>query len=422
VLVSQTPGDVALIAQQISQLLSTASQASQLSVTTSLTAPVPSTGTPTLELTSTSATINGFVPLGYEYVVTNGSAPATLAGSNPAPGLALNVLSGDAGGVYFLSGNSVDTPSVIFSGTQGNNTVVASGDYEIATGYATSSATGNAIFLTGTGSSGSVAAGDFSSISAAAGTTSQVTLQGSYDLIGVDGTASIYVGDGVGGTQVGAGNHAGIVGDTVGGVGAITATVDGGYATIGAGNDSQAVTLSGIDAIDFGGTSTNNLDVTGTGATLAGGAGPETITASVSTTLYAGVGNINFTASGGSATITGTSGSDVRFIGSSAGSFLYSAGAGNETLNATGTTTSNTLIFRDGWTGGTDNLTNVTASDTLYLLGYDPNQSVAYLIANATNTGSGETLHLSDNTRITFTDISTQSGLHNLNISYHPSV
>jgi Ca2+-binding RTX toxin-like protein len=92
--------------------------------------------------------------------------------------------------------------------------------------------------------------------------------------------------------------------------------------------------------------------------------------------------------------MVGGSGSDTMLAG--LGSDTMSGGAG-----------SNTFAFFAANTGGAhDIITDFNANDAVYLIGYDPAQTASTLQDAATVNASGVTLTLSDNTQITFTDLS----------------
>jgi Ca2+-binding RTX toxin-like protein len=156
---------------------------------------------------------------------------------------------------------------------------------------------------------------------------------------------------------------------------------------------------------------------------------------------------------GGTSTIFGTSGSDLTFTG--AGGLIYAAGVGNETLNAA-TASGNLTVFGGSgadslatgsgddsilagggsdtlnagagtnqlfWVSGTsgagvtdfvtDSVANI-ANDTFTFIGYGaaPSESVV---------GGQVTLTLSDNTKVVFTNLTSDSQLNgHINI-FNPS-
>lgn len=219
--------------------------------------------------------------------------------------------------------------------------------------------------------------------------------------------------------------------------------------TIGAfGASSATVTLVGSNSLLFGGLNAMSVTLGGTNNTIVGGAGPVTISAQTSGLVFAGKGPLDFL--GGSAapsTVVGAPGSDVTFAATSGGA-MFLAGAGNETLNASGSTTnaffaggsgnelalggsgndtftagagSDTMaggagnnafvFFASQTTGAQDYITDWSSRDSLFLIGYGPNQSAASLLANATSAGGNVTVKLADNTTITFDNLASTSAL-----------
>ncbi len=138
-------------------------------------------------------------------------------------------------------------------------------------------------------------------------------------------------------------------------------------------------------------------DVGGAGSTVTGGAG--------GTTLFGG-GN----------------GSAITYSGD-VGAAYYVAGSGNETLNATASTTNNTIIAGSGSSaftggsgsdtfifyhsltamlgGGADLIANFSQGDRVDLVGYGTDAANTALTTAVSSNGS-TTIALSDNTRITF--------------------
>jgi hypothetical protein len=70
------------------------------------------------------------------------------------------------------------------------------------------------------------------------------------------------------------------------------------------------------------------------------------------------------------------------------------------------------VFFASGTDGAHDTITDFTSGDSLYLLGYASSQSASSLQNAATVSPAGVTLTLSDQTTITFTDLSSVSSLN----------
>jgi Ca2+-binding RTX toxin-like protein len=179
-----------------------------------------------------------------------------------------------------------------------------------------------------------------------------------------------------------------------------------------------------------------------------------TITAGSGGVWYTNLGD-NTTIFGGSGTVTlfGGPGGVVNYSGSIAGA-QYEALAGNETLNAAGSSTSNLIVGgsdptghdmliggsgadtmiagsgSDTMTGGagnndfvffknftaasgnTDIITDFTNNDVVLLSGYGANQA-GISLATAVTSGGSVTLTLSDNTKITFLGLDSTGPLVN---------
>src|SRR5690242_3324415 len=120
-------GDVLHLAQQIGALLHTVQGAGNLTFDSVSGSPLPagpSVASPSaseLVIGNTSA-LNATIPGGWSYVVTDGSAPITLTGSN------VDIVAGSTGGAFNVSGNST------VAAVDGNNTVNATGTYLLSLG------------------------------------------------------------------------------------------------------------------------------------------------------------------------------------------------------------------------------------------------------------------------------------------------
>ena len=189
--------------------------------------------------------------------------------------------------------------------------------------------------------------------------------------------------------------------DFVGGTAAATvftaAVTAGGGNTVTAGSGGLLMASGGTDTV-FGdatggatlfGTSGSSMTYTGPGSILYGaGAGNETLSAGSAT----GVGTFfASTLSGGNDAVFGGSGGNIFVAG--AGADTFAGGAGADTFN-----------FLSKFTAGSgvsDVVYNLDGNDAVNLFGYDSTQSSVSVSAG------NLTLTLSDNTKITFVDVTT---------------
>jgi hypothetical protein len=279
----------------------------------------------------------------------------------------------------------------------------------------------------------------------------------------------------------------------LGGAGSLSVLDNGQNDTIAPfGSSSSTVTLGGSHNLLFAGSNSMTVTVNGTNDTVAGGSAPMTITASSAATVFENAGALSFIGGAGASSIVGaagtptaitvgaggvtfwTGGNDTSSIFGGAGvstllgasgSVMYfsdptstdgglnfSAGTGNETLDAAGSTTkdfygsgsnsisgSTTVFANDSIVGGSgddtftagagsdtfssgagdnqfvffasqtdgqhDYITNWTSNDSLFLLNYSNSDSANTLMANSTSDNGALTITLSDNTEITFTTV-----------------
>jgi Ca2+-binding RTX toxin-like protein len=94
------------------------------------------------------------------------------------------------------------------------------------------------------------------------------------------------------------------------------------------------------------------------------------------------------------------------------------AGNGADTL--TGGSGSNEFVFYQPVINGSaphDTITDFNASDVAYLVGYSSNEASQDLVS-AVSSGGNTTLTLSDNTQITFLDVSSASALRGHVVSF----
>lgn len=340
-----------------------------------------------------------------------------------------------------VMGNSVQV-----SGGTGALNVSASGSNDtvaVGTGVSNVTLTGSAAYLFGFNNSvggGTLTAFDSSNnslITTQYETTSNITLTGSNSSVFGTQNASGTLNISIGGSN-----------DTVyAGAGATTVTTSTNPVVFGPTNGTlQFVGGAGTPTVIGGTGGVVNATIGSGGAQLSPGVnGTGTITSGV-----------------GQVTIFGASGANLSFVGSASGGFQFHAYAGNETLNGGGssavenffgsTISSANAVFGGGtnndtffvgsgsttMTGGGGNdtfvvlrqvtsvsgsgshvtITDFNTNDTLFIAGYSSaNGGLSNVLANATGpgvsgTGSGITLTLSDNTTVTFTNLTSVSTLN----------
>lgn len=257
-------------------------------------------------------------------------------------------------------------------------------------------------------------------------------------------------------------------------------------------SSSSSITLGGSHNLLFAGSNSMTVSVSGTNDTVAGNTGAMTVTASSATTVFEYTGALNFIGGTGASSIVGangtptaitvgaggvtfwTGGNDTSSIlggvgistllgasgsvmyfsdpTSTDGGLQFSAGYGNESLDAAGSTTNDfygagansvsvgsTVYASDSIAGGSgddtftagggsdtltsgagdnqfvffasqtdgqhDYITNWTSNDSLFLLNYSNSGSANQLMADSTSTDGALTITLSDSTQITFTNV-----------------
>jgi hypothetical protein len=329
-------------------------------------------------------------------------------------------------------GGTAGTGELVIGGTGALNATVG-GQYESVFGgsaatnvfIASIGVPSNADILAGTGSLTVNDQGQGDTIGSFGASPTDVTLGGSNDLLfGSSGTTNV--------------------------------SVSGSSDTIIAGTGALAVTASSA-AVLFGNTGP---------LTFVGGVGASSIVAAPggSSAVTVGSGGVTFWTGGndttsivggtGQTTLIGADGSSMFFSGSGGG-LAFSAGDGNETLNASAASSNNvygagidslandTIIGgigmdtfiagagADSFVGGPnadsfaffesvtsanasgaqDYVTNWTPSDSLFLIGYDTTQGqTASSVINSGTVANGSlTITLSDNTKITFNDVTDKS-------------
>jgi Ca2+-binding RTX toxin-like protein len=394
---------------------------------------------------------------GYNFVTdpTGGNTVTVGAGASLISG---STIPGGLGDTIFGSGN--DT---IAAGS-GNNSIVvgsasgAGNSIVTGTGNDTISATGSSTVDAGLGANVVFSAnstGNLSDVLSSGQDTVVATGTGNQLLI-VSGNNGLVVADqGAGGaTSVDAtGAGIGILGA---GAGSLSVTVAGTNDTVSAGNSGPTTVVASSNAVVFGGPGTLQFigESTGTPTVIGYGGSQENLQIGSQGAVFVDNGaGANVTSGAGQATIFGAADAVVNIFGSQAGA-LYVAGPGNETVNASqstisgasgnqfwagsdptgnnllvagsGTDTlcagagndtlagglgSDAFVFFRSQTAGTNvtTVTNFNSSDSVFLVNYG--ESTQQILNTANVGGSGLTLTLSDNTKVTFTGVNQVSTL-----------
>ncbi len=228
------------------------------------------------------------------------------------------------------------------------------------------------------------------------------------------------------------GSNALVFGGFTSPAGSLSVVDQGTNDTIAAGNSAATVTAGdGSNGLLVLG-STASLNFVGSGtATVVAGGGPTSVSGGSGGLVYSALGSNSSVAGGaGGTTVFGGAGGAIDYTGSS-GSLLYAAGSGNETLNAAGSSTDNTLIAGNGsammtggsgsdafifiasmtsGAGGTDVIADFASNDAVSLVGYGAN-AAADALNTAVSDSGGTTITLSDNTKVTFLNLSDASSL-----------
>ncbi len=376
-------------------------------------------------------------------VTTTGSGNIVVGGSSPSGTLTVvdladfAIISGAADSVVSatVSGNNTN----VFGGSGVLNVSASGSNDSVAAGSAASFVTvsGSAAYLFGNTSGGILTALDGSNgsvISLRSETTSTITLTGSNSKV-------------------------------IPGGGTLNLSVTGSNDTVYAGSGAETIQTTNNTLVyaPSGGIPLNFVGGSGGVPTLVGGTGgSEHVTVGGSGISFsAGINdNSTITSGTGQATVFGSAGATVTFIGTAAGGAQFHAYGGNETLSGAGSTTNNlyygssvagsttNLIGGSGsntffagsntetMTGGGNNevfailrqatsvnaggahvtITDFNSTDTIFMVGYDSTQSASTLLAHATGpaisgSGPGLTLTLSDNTTVTFTNLTSVSPL-----------
>jgi len=306
-----------------------------------------------------------------------------------------------APGAFIGTGNGVGNVTIggadasVFGGTSGTlnvsigaaNAFIGTGGTAATVDASSANATGAAVF------------GGYSSIQAQDGPL--VVNGGANTLLVGTGASNATVNAGSGNTGVFMGNGT-IAGSTVvhGGSGSLQVQFLGGAGSATVFGGSGTSSLFGT-----AGTFSNFQGTSGTGFLYANGtnSSSETLSAAGSTTndtLIAAHGNVSLIAGAGNDELVGgfNTGS-IGGAGSVVGGSTLAGGAGHDIFS-----------FVNGMTSGGDVVTNFTASDTVFLAGYDTlaggsagsNTQGNLALQNATVQGGNTTIGLADGTKITF--------------------
>ena len=403
------------VAQQIANALGAAFAAGTLTQNTvsastgptTIAAPTVSGGTSDLIIESVTGSTTVIAPtVPGVYIATNNSTtPSTVtAGAN------VQLFTGTVGGVYTATGTGAEigalggintitasAPGETIGGGTGSDLLIATGGDVVVTDGS------DTITLSGTGNLviGSTLAGSVSALVTDGGSNDTIVAGANPMTVTATGTSTI-VGSG---TQIYAGSGSltfvGGVGtaSVLGGTGAESLTAGSGGIVYGANTDSSATVNSGTGGVTIFGGPGDSVSLTGSFGTAAkpdyliAGSGNETLNASASSSP-------NFFAD-----IPGTVAASVAMIGGS-GNDTMLAGAGAGSVTMTGGAGSNVFAFFKQAAGGAkDVVTDFNSSDSVYIEGYASTGSAAALLQSATVGTGGVTLTLSDGTSVTFSNL-----------------
>jgi Ca2+-binding RTX toxin-like protein len=327
------------------------------------------------------------LPRGYADVVNSASVGVIFGSGDPNE----HVLSGSGNLAFYATGGS----GTVLTGGGGNLISIPVSD------------SGNWLIQTGGGADTIIARGTGSDTINAGPSGNAVTLGGGQYQVASVGQDTITAG--TGSTTIDASGSPGSgAGELVfAGTGKLVFVGGASGATIFGGAGSETVTGGSGGLYAKGGTAGNNVLTAGTGAaTLFGGGGGDVLTAAGSgpQALFAGTGNETLTGASATGADTFFGGAGADQITGGVGSDTFVSGAGQATVNAAGS--SNLFRFVDGSAGGTmlvNDLTNASQVN-ISLAGYGPNEA-ANAIAGQTSTPNSVSVKLSDNTTITFANI-----------------
>jgi Ca2+-binding RTX toxin-like protein len=328
------------------------------------------------------------LPQGYSNVVN--AANAVIIGSGDTNE---SILSSGTGQLNFLA--PAGSGTVVAGG--GNNQIVTSGADK-----------GAWLINTGNGNDTVRALGGGDDTVGAGGGSNFIQLGGGSDVVYSQGADTIFANSG----------SAKIVADTTNGSNPTDVIygnsshlflIAAGGATVFGGSGSDTVFGGTGSDLLFGGTAGNNFLQAGSGpATLFGGGDGDQLYAggNAAQELHAGTGNVTLFGgfAAGNDSFYGGSGNNQIFGGQGQNTFVL--GTGSATISASTGAMDNVFEAIHGQAGGQDlvqGLTDASQVD-INLNGYAPDEA-ATALAGQTTDGSSVTVTLSDNTRITFTNI-----------------
>jgi len=404
------------VAQQIANALGAASKAGTLTQTTvsgtSGTVTIPGAtvagGTSDLIIESTTGptTVTG------SGIVTNNSgSPSTITA-----GAGVQLFTGTVGGVFSatgtgaeigaLGGNNTITasaPGETIGGGAGANLLIATGGDTVVSGGADTislSGSGNLVIEAEPSVTGGVSITDSGTNDTIVGgvNPTTVTATGTSTLVG-SGT-QIYAGAGSL-TFVGGVGTASILGGT----GSESLTAGSGGIVFGVNTETTATVNSGTGGATIYGAPNTSVNLTGGALSLThtdyllAASGNETLNASTSSSS-------NFFASVPKGTVPGS----VVMVGGSGNDTMLGGGAGSVTM--TGGAGLNVFAFFGTVAGGAKEVvTDFNSLDSVYIEGYSKTGSAAALLQSATVGAGGVTLTLSDNTTVTFSNLTSTATL-----------
>jgi hypothetical protein len=360
----------------------------------------------------------------------SGSTAVTVDGAfNYVYGGSGSLAADETGGNDFVAAYGASTATVTIAASASNATVIGGSNPMSVT-----SSGKDGVIMGGSGSFWVNDLGTSDSIGSFAASPTNVTLGGSADLLfGSSGTTDVSVSGAndtivasTGPLTVNASTAVALFGNTgpltfVGGAGASSivgasggssaVTVGSGGVTFWTGGNDTTSIMGGSGQTTLLGAANSSMFFSGSGAGLnfAAGDGNETLNASQSLTNNIYGGGLDST---GGTTIIGGLGNDTMIAGAGADSLV--GGPGDDRF-----------VFFDQATsinssGAHDYIQDWTPADGLFLIGYSPSESAASLLANATVANNSLTITLSDNTEITFNNVTDKSEF-NGKILYSPS-
>jgi Ca2+-binding RTX toxin-like protein len=329
---------------------------------------------------------------GYDDIVNSAPSAVIFGPGDPNE----NVLSGSGNLTFYARGGS----GIVDTGGGDNTISIPSTD------------TGNWLIQTGGGNDTIVDRGTgFDTISPGPGNNAVTLGGGQYDVLSA-GQDTIAAGAGATTIDASASPAIGASELVYAGSGLLTFIGGAGPATIVGGSGSETVNGGSGALYAQGGSGGDNLLMGGAGpATLYGGGNGDTLVASgfAPQALHAGAGNETLT--GGTATGADTffGGAGKDQITGGLGANVFVGGIGQATVNAAGS--SNSFEFISSFAGGktlVNDLTNASQVN-IVLVGYGPNEAASAVAAQVSGPNS-VTLTLSDNTTVTFQNITHLSG------------